>query len=195
MNTTMSMSAIMSMTTIMSMNTSINMNTSSDGIFVNNVFIPSLIHPEFLETNKIIKANINSPFHRLNDNIINHNFESIDLEFYSETPPSSSPKIEQKRITPIYKGNGEFNYITNREKRNMLQYTWLAVELTNLWDFIAQPIQSFSKSNDERINIIFDKLYQLGFYGHTRKTLTVTLHGLQYIVKNGEKEFKMAINC
>jgi hypothetical protein len=152
----------------------------------NQIIIPSLIHPDELEscTQRNNKGDDNSsyitvsqPFHRLNTSYKNvFGFEDDDDDDYF-----------------VDRGNGKFEYIKKSEHRDMLRFTWKAIELTNMWNFIEHPICSFMESNNENVSLIWDKINDLGYYGHTKKTLAFTLRGLQYIAQYGEEKFKRMI--
>lgn len=137
---------------------------------MSEIIIPSLIHPDDLMDSYINRNNtIESPFHRLNS-------------YYS---------FNKKNID---KGNGKFEYIKESEHRDMLRYTWKAVDDINMWDFVEKPECRFSDVNNENISNIWYKIKALGFYEHTKTTLAYTLRGLQYIAQYGEEEFKKLIS-
>ena len=138
---------------------------------MSTIIIPSLIHPDELmdSYNHRNDINVSSPFHRLN-NYIHYEKKTID------------------------KGNGKFEYLKESEHRDMLRFTWKAVDETNMWDFVERPDCRFSDVNNENIYLISCKTKSLGFYEHTKQTLAFTLRGLQYIAKYGEEEFKKLIS-
>jgi hypothetical protein len=103
-----------------------------------------------------------------------------------ETPPQApQPIIEQEKIIP-----GKFDYITNSWEREMLVNAWQAITLTENWDFVKKPRESFMMDNDKRIWDITAKMEQLGYYGHSGCSFGLTMRAMQYIARNGEEKFK-----
>ena len=60
-------------------------------------------------------------------------------------------------------GNGQFNYVQDVHSREMLVNAWKAITNTELWDFVRQDIDSFMFSSDPRIDIIGNKMIELGY--------------------------------
>jgi hypothetical protein len=146
---------------------------------MSELLIPSLIHPDEL---------VDSYFHR-NDNNVSHPFHRLNSSSTSNTSSLFKP-FEQGFV---YRGNGNFDYIKDSEHRDMLRFTWKAIEATNMWSFLEKPNCTFSDMNNENISFICYKIKSLGYYGHTKKTLAFTLRCLQYIAQYGENEFKKVI--
>lgn len=88
-------------------------------------------------------------------------------------------------------GNGYMPYIKEEWTRNMCENAWHAINLTKNWDFVSQPINSFILSDDKRINIISDKMTELGYDGHTRSSFGCTMRNMQYLAQNGLEKFKL----
>jgi hypothetical protein len=100
-----------------------------------------------------------------------------------------------ERINKKYDiGNGDMSYIEDRSDVIMLENAWKAITLTENWDFVSQPIGSFSMSNDKRINIISNKMVELGYDGHSGCSFGCTMRNMQYLVQNGEENFKNKFN-
>jgi hypothetical protein len=91
----------------------------------------------------------------------------------------------QDKIIP-----GKFEYISNNSERLMLINAWQAITMTENWNFVKQPIESFSFSNDPRINIISNKMVELGYNGHSGSSFGYTMRAMQYIANNGEEKYK-----
>ena len=102
--------------------------------------------------------------------------------------PSSVPEPEtpdEREIIP-----GQFDYIKEDWYRKLLVNAWQAINITENWDFVKQPIDSFIWSNDPRVRIIGNKMEELGYDGHSGSSFGCTMRTMQYIANHGEKKFK-----
>lgn len=93
----------------------------------------------------------------------------------------------------VYFGNGRFEYVSDTWEREMLITAWQAITLTNLWDFVSQPIESFAFSIDKRVETIYKKIEELGYTGHSGCSFGCTMRNMQYLSINGEENFKILI--
>jgi hypothetical protein len=98
-------------------------------------------------------------------------------------PPS--PPNEEENLVP-----GKFDYIKDDWTRDMLINAWQAINITETWDFVKQEIESFMFSNDPRVKIIYDKIEELGYTGHSGASFGFTMRTMQYIATHGAKKFK-----
>jgi hypothetical protein len=98
--------------------------------------------------------------------------------------PPSPPSVEENIIP------GQFEYIKDNWTRDMLINAWQAINITETWDFVKQPIESFMFSNDPRVNIIYNKIEELGYTGHSGSSFGCTMRTMQYIATYGEKKFR-----
>jgi len=96
-------------------------------------------------------------------------------------------KINSKKIN---KGNGKMDYIHDEQSRKMLENAWQAINLTETWDFVAQPIESFMWSQNPEIDIISQKMSELGYHGHSGCSFGWTMRQMQFLAEKGEDEFK-----
>lgn len=96
-------------------------------------------------------------------------------------------KINSKKIN---KGNGKMDYIHDELSRKMLENAWQAINLTETWDFVAQPIESFMWSQNPKIDIISQKMSELGYNGHSGCSFGWTMRQMQFLAEKGENEFK-----
>lgn len=87
-------------------------------------------------------------------------------------------------------GNGQFEYVQDRHSREMLINAWKAITSTELWDFVKKDTDSFMFSNDPRIDIIGNKMIELGYGGHSGSSFGWTMRNMQYLARYGEEEFK-----
>jgi hypothetical protein len=90
-------------------------------------------------------------------------------------------------------GDGKFDYISNHNVREMFINAWQAISQTNLWDFIAEDINSFMWSNDPRIQVISEKMEELGYNGHSGSSFGSTMRNMQYLAQHGENKFKKCL--
>lgn len=98
-------------------------------------------------------------------------------------PPE--PPIEEDMLVP-----GEFKYIKSSHSRDMLQNAYKAITQTETWDFVKKDIDSFMCSTNPEIWIITKKMVDLGYDAHSGFSFGWTMRQMQFIAKNGEKEFK-----
>ena len=87
-------------------------------------------------------------------------------------------------------GNGQFEYVQDTHSREMLVNAWQAITSTELWDFVKQDTDTFMFSSDPRINIIGNKMVELGYGGHSGSSFGWTMRNMQYLARYGEEEFK-----
>jgi hypothetical protein len=116
-----------------------------------------------------------------------------------ESPPQAHlpvrENIEQEPIVeqePAYINiiPGKFEYIADVYERLMLSNAWQAITMTETWNFVREPIESFMMSNDNRIWIITAKMGELGYNGHSGCSFGWTMRQMQYIARNGEENYK-----
>jgi len=90
-------------------------------------------------------------------------------------------------------GNGNFEYVKEKRSRDLLVNAWQAISLTEMWDFVKQPIDSFVWTSDPRTEIITKKMSELGFNEHSSTSFGWTMRTMQYIAQHGEEKFKADI--
>ncbi len=98
--------------------------------------------------------------------------------------PPAPPTEEENFI------HGQFDYVKDSWTRDMLINAWQAITVTEMWNFVKQPIDSFMFSNDRRVNIIYNKIEELGYRGHSGASFGFTMRTMQYIAKYGESKFR-----
>jgi hypothetical protein len=87
-------------------------------------------------------------------------------------------------------GNGNFNYVPSIWERDMYKNAWQAITLTSMWDFIKQDIHSFNFSTDPRLDIISEKMAEIGYNSHSGASFGCTMRQMQFLAKFGEEKFK-----
>jgi len=116
--------------------------------------------------------------------------------FRPPTPPkntseSSLDSLERSNDTNSSDiGNGKFEYVTDYNDREMFINAWQAITQTNLWDFVRETIDSFTWSEDKRLEVISEKMEELGYDGHSGTSFGSTMRNMQYLARNGENMFK-----
>jgi hypothetical protein len=82
--------------------------------------------------------------------------------------------------------NGTFVYITSISDRKMYFTAYKAITMTESWDYIKNMTSIFNNQTYS----IYNKIEELGYYGHSGCSLMCTLREMQFIAKYGEKMFK-----
>jgi len=121
--------------------------------------------------------------------------------FHPPTPPkniskSSLDSLEYscENISNLNIGDGNFDYIKDNSERIMLENAWQAITQTNTWDFVVQDNLSFMWSKDTQIDIISEKMEELGYNQHSGCSFACTMRNMQYLAKNGVDKFKQVFN-
>ena len=100
---------------------------------------------------------------------------------------TESPLIAQTKVDI---GSGDFNYIESKGERVMLQTAFQAITITKNWDFIKNSQESFIFNNDKRVEMIYTKIENLGYHGHSGCSFALIMRHMQFIAQNGEKAYK-----
>lgn len=110
--------------------------------------------------------------------------EANEMNIVPPTPPTSKEEMD---FVP-----GEFEYIKNNSEKRMLQTAYKAITLTENWNYIKNDPgpNGFMWSGDKRARIIYNKIEELGYTGHSGCSFGCTLRDMQYIGKHGEKNYK-----
>jgi hypothetical protein len=117
---------------------------------------------------------------------------------FPPTPPAKnsskysldSLEYSSENIPNLNIGDGNFDYIKDNWERIMLENAWQAITQTNTWDFVIQDNHSFMWSKDPRIDIISEKMEELGYIEHSGSSFGCTMRNMQYLAKNGVDKFK-----
>jgi len=145
--------------------------------------------PPQLEDNSIIY--IIEPSKLLN------NFE----ESYQEKPECIEPEPSEEEINRseyIYENTsndfllfeeGKFDYINNKSTREMLINAWNSITQLELWNYMKNDTDSYMFNNDKEVYLIGNKMIELGYNGHSGCSFGWTMRQMQYIAKNGERQY------
>jgi len=90
-------------------------------------------------------------------------------------PPSSQEEL-----------NGTFGYIQSNADKKMLSTAYKAITQLELWDYIKNLTSIFEPECD----LIYKKIEELEYYGHSGCSFMCTLNDMQLIALHGEKVFK-----
>jgi len=113
-----------------------------------------------------------------------NNNEQLTQQTQSTEPTSHT----QDNINSIFL-EGQFLYINDLRTRNMLVNAWNAITELDLWNYMNQDTISYMWSDDPEICSIIQKMEQLGYDGHSGASFGWTMRQMQYIAKNGERQY------
>jgi hypothetical protein len=91
-------------------------------------------------------------------------------------------------------GRGNFDYVSDIWDREIYENAWQAISLTNMWDFVKQDIESFMFSLDPRLDIISEKMAEIGYNVHSSASFGRVMRQMQFLAKFGEDKFKECFN-
>lgn len=140
-------------------------------------------HSFISETN--IKTNLPYDEELIVDDNDHNNFD----ETYSLYPPKPIESNSFKDIE-INIGLGNFDYINNQNDKEMITNAWQAITLTKMWPYLIKNVDSYMFSNDYQLDIIYEKMEELGYKGHSGGSFGITMRYMQHLAQNGEDEFK-----
>jgi hypothetical protein len=118
--------------------------------------------------------------------------------FIPPTPPSNEEEskanipIRIRGLNPAYIP-GEFMYIEIYGTRQMMTTAYKAINLLELWNFIqGDPGEfGFTFSSDNKVSLIYNKIEELGYSGHSGTSFGFTLRTMQSIAKEGEENYRL----
>ena len=145
-----------------------------------------IFYADAMDMEEAIKKDLNK--NKIMNNVYNDN--SMDTEEHIE-------KEEILNVIDISEnnlGDGKMDYIKDESVKYMLTNAWEAITKTNTWDFVEKDIFSFMLSMDDRINLISNKMEELGYNGHSGCSFGWTMRQMQYLAQKGEDEFKNIFN-
>jgi hypothetical protein len=106
--------------------------------------------------------------------------------------PPQPPSAEEEFIKNGDFIKGQFDYIKNNSEKRMLQTAYQAVNILELWSYMKQDPggNGFIFSNDKRVAKIYSKIEELGYTGHSGCSFGCVLRDIQFIAREGEKQFR-----
>jgi hypothetical protein len=84
---------------------------------------------------------------------------------------------------------GQFLYVNDSNTKEMLQNAWIAITQLDLWDYMRRETDSFMFIHNPVINIITNKMEELGYNGHSGSSFGWTMRQMQYIAEHGESNY------
>ena len=117
---------------------------------------------------------------------------STEMNILPPSPPNNSSIIsplEHQQNDDIFIF-GKFIYVKDDNKKEMLQNAWTAITQLDLWDYMKRDTDSYMMSSDKEINIITEKMAELGYDGHSGASFGWTMREMQFIAQNGLEAYK-----
>ena len=145
-----------------------------------------IFYADAMDMEEAIKKDMNKI--KIMNNVYYDN--SLDTEEHVE----KEEKLNVIDISEYNLGDGKMDYIKDESVKYMLTNAWEAITKTNTWDFVEKDIFSFMLSMDDRINLISNKMEELGYNGHSGCSFGWTMRQMQYLAQKGEDEFKNIFN-
>ena len=118
-------------------------------------------------------------------------YDPLQIKMASTTTASASANILFPPTPPLdhkYK-KGNFDYIEDPNTREMITTAFQAIDLLELWDYMKLETVSYMLSEDANVRLIYNKIEELGYWGHSGFSFGWTLRTLQKIARIGEKAF------
>lgn len=109
---------------------------------------------------------------------------TVSSEETNATINSEYMEIERETFVP-----GKFNYVDCIHTREMLANAWQAINQTEMWSFMKENIESYMLTNNKKVDIIYNKMEELGYKGHSGISFGITMRNMQYIARYGEEKF------
>jgi hypothetical protein len=116
---------------------------------------------------------------------------STEMNILPPSPPNNSSiisSLEHQQNDDMFIF-GKFIYVKDDNKKEMLQNAWTAITQLDLWDYMKRDTDSYMMSSDKEINIITEKMAELGYDGHSGASFGWTMRQMQYIAEHGEDNY------
>ena len=81
-------------------------------------------------------------------------------------------------------------YYIDEKSRVMFENAYNAISLTEMWDYMKKDTESFMFSSDKEIEVISNKMSELGYNGHSGASFGLTMRNMQFIALHGLDEHK-----
>lgn len=121
--------------------------------------------------------------------IINPNDLNSDNTSYEQETPVLQRNQSNKEVLEEPFIKGIFLYITDKHSREMLVNAWNAITEVDMWNYMRNKCYSYMLSNDREIDIIYNKMEELGYNGHSGCSFAWTMRQMQYIAQHGEEKY------
>ena len=83
-----------------------------------------------------------------------------------------------------------FYFITDSHEKVMLETAYNAVTSLELWDYMKNPTKSYMCSSDKELDLIINKIVELGYSGHSGGSFGYTMREMQYIAQHDLSQYK-----
>jgi hypothetical protein len=85
-----------------------------------------------------------------------------------------------------------FHYLDDNNTRQMFETAYLAITMTELWDYMKKDVKSYMFNDDDELQRIYNKIEQLGYKEHSGASFGCIMRNMQFIAKNGIENHKQA---
>jgi hypothetical protein len=85
-----------------------------------------------------------------------------------------------------------FNYLNDKNYQEMFLNAYQAIQLTETWDFMKQDIDSYMWSRSKEVNIISNKMSELGYNYHSGSSFVWIMRHMQFIATHGLEAHKIS---
>ena len=83
-----------------------------------------------------------------------------------------------------------FNYLNDKNYQEMFLNAYQAIELTEMWNFMKQDIDSYMWNRSDEVKIISNTMSELGYNGHSGSSFGWIMRHMQFIATNGLEAHK-----
>lgn len=83
-----------------------------------------------------------------------------------------------------------FNYLNDKNYQEMFLNAYQAIELTEMWNFMKQDIDSYMWSRSDEVRIISNKMTELGYDCHSGSSFGWIMRHMQIIATYGLESHK-----
>ena len=83
-----------------------------------------------------------------------------------------------------------FNYLNDKNYQEMFLNAYQAIQITEMWNFMKQDIDSYMWNKSNEVNIISKKMTELGYDGHSGSSFGWIMRHMKFIATNGLEAHK-----
>ena len=117
----------------------------------------------------------------------------LEEDTFALTPPpipSHTPSQEHSKPVGPTHISGNFYYVAKDSTRQMLSTAHHAITQLELWPYMKKDRDSYMMTRDKEVSRIYEKIQELGYYGHSGCSFGWTMRQMQNIAKYGEAQFE-----
>lgn len=125
-----------------------------------------------------------------NNNMFNiYNIDPNSIVDLPETPPQSPPPINIPMDYPI---RPNFDFITDRHTRQMIESAYNAIARAEGWNLIRNfSGESFQFTQDPQLHNLMTRVHDEYDGGHSGSSMGLTMRHMQYIAKHGFESYRL----